>query len=294
MAMKGTGYILLDFREKPHLIIWSILAGMLWAVANTLTIFAIRDVGLSIAFPLWNTNSLVGLGQGVDAQWAQVQNVYQRRADLVPNLVATVKGYAAHEREVLEAVTESRSKVGSMRASPDMLNSPAEMAKFQQAQESLGSALSRLLLVVERYPDLKANQNFLELQSQLEGTENRIAVERKRFNESAQVYNTRIKQFPANIAAGFFRFKEKAYFEAAPGSEKAPVVDFLIHTPLVQTAIRSAFIVPRRHRRRPHEKQEKNSSGPMLRMPSFDTILRRQSSPPRHPGHLRSYLQRRD
>lgn len=184
-------------------------------------------VGLVLFFWVQSTyNGIVALEQDVTAKWAQVQNVYQRRADLVPNLVATVKGYAAHEREVLEAVTESRSKVGSIRVNQDMLNNPAEMAKFQQAQDSLGGALSRLLLVVERYPDLKANQNFLELQSQLEGTENRITVERKRFNESAQAYNTRIKQFPANMAAGFFNFKEKAYFEAAPGSEKAPAVDF--------------------------------------------------------------------
>jgi len=171
-------------------------------------------------------NSIIALEQDVTAKWAQVENVYQRRADLVPNLVATVKGYAAHEREVLEAVTESRSRVGSVRLTPDMLNNPAELTRFQQAQDSLSGALSRLLLVVERYPDLKANQNFLELQSQLEGTENRIAVERKRFNESAQAYNTRIKQFPANLIAGFFQFKEKAYFQAVAGSEKAPVVDF--------------------------------------------------------------------
>jgi len=183
--------------------------------------------GIIVFFSVMSTyNNLVALEQDVTAKWAQVQNVYQRRADLVPNLVNTVKGYAAHEREVLEAVTESRSKVGSIRMTPEMLNNPAEMAKFQQAQDSLSSALSRLLLVVERYPDLKASQNFLELQSQLEGTENRIAVERKRFNESAQAYNTRLKQFPTNLIAGFFSFREKAYFEAAPGSEKAPVVDF--------------------------------------------------------------------
>ena len=188
---------------------------------------ALVVVGLLLFFWGQSTyNGIVALQQDVTAKWGQVQNVYQRRADLVPNLVATVKGYATHEREVFEAVTESRSKVGSIRVTQDMLNNPAEMAKFQQAQDGLGSALSRLLLVVENYPELKANQNFLELQSQLEGTENRIAVERKRFNESAQAYNTRIKQFPANMLAGFFGFKEKAYFEAAPGSEKAPVVDF--------------------------------------------------------------------
>jgi LemA protein len=171
-------------------------------------------------------NEVVTLEQGVNAQWAQVQNVYQRRADLIPNLVATVKGYAAHESEVLQAVTASRSQVGSIQATPGILNNPAEFQKFQQAQASLGSALQRLLVVVERYPDLKANQNFLELQSQLEGSENRITVERKRFNESAQQYNTRIKQFPTNLVAGFFRFTEKQYFQGTPGSEKAPVVDF--------------------------------------------------------------------
>jgi LemA protein len=188
---------------------------------------ALVVVGLLLFFWGQSTyNGIVALQQDVTAKWGQVQNVYQRRADLVPNLVATVKGYATHEREVFEAVTESRSKVGSIRVTQDMLNNPAEMAKFQQAQDGLGSALSRLLLVVENYPELKANQNFLELQSQLEGTENRITVERMRFNESAQAYNTRIKQFPANMLAGFFGFKEKAYFEAAPGSEKAPVVDF--------------------------------------------------------------------
>lgn len=171
-------------------------------------------------------NQLVQLDEQVTASWAQVQNVYQRRADLVPNLVATVRGYAAHEREVLETVTASRAQVGSVQVTPQMLNNPAEFQKFQQAQAGLTSALSRLLLVVERYPDLKANQNFLELQSQLEGSENRIAVERKRFNESAQSYNTRIKQFPALVFARMYGFGEKQYFQAAPGSERAPVVDF--------------------------------------------------------------------
>ena len=171
-------------------------------------------------------NDLVAQEQNVNASWAQVENVYQRRADLVPNLVATVKGYAGHEREVLEAVTASRSQVGSMQVTPDILNKPAEFQKFQAAQAGLSGALSRLLLVVERYPDLKANQNFLELQSQLEGSENRIAVERRRFNEAAQVYNTRLRQFPANLVARNLGFQEKQYFKGAAGSEKAPVVDF--------------------------------------------------------------------
>lgn len=182
---------------------------------------------LIVAFSIWGMyNDIVARQQDVESNWAQVQNVYQRRADLVPNLVATVKGYAAHESQVLEAVTASRAQVGSIQVRPDMLNNPAELQKFQQAQAGLSSALSRLLLVVERYPDLKANQNFLELQSQLEGTENRIAVERRKFNESAQAYNTKIMQFPANVVARLFDFQKKAYFESAPGSEKAPVVDF--------------------------------------------------------------------
>jgi LemA protein len=180
-----------------------------------------------IGFSAWGTyNSLVAEQQTVESKWAQVENVYQRRADLIPNLVATVKGYAAHESQVLEAVTASRAQVGSIRVTPDILNNPAEFQKFQQAQSGLTSALSRLMVVVERYPDLKANQNFLELQSQLEGTENRITVERMRFNEAAQSYNTKVMQFPGNIFARLFGFQKKAYFQSAPGSEKAPVVDF--------------------------------------------------------------------
>ena len=171
-------------------------------------------------------NDMVAKEQEVNQLWAQVENVYQRRADLIPNLVATVKGYAAHESEVLETVTASRAQVGSIQVSKDILNNPVEFQKFQQAQSGLSSALSRLMLVVEKYPDLKANQNFLELQSQLEGSENRIAQERKRFNEGAQTYNTRIKQFPAIIVARFFGFNEKQYFQGAPGSEKPPVVNF--------------------------------------------------------------------
>jgi LemA protein len=189
---------------------------------------AVLVLGVVVAlFAVWGIyNDIVGREQDVISKWAQVENVYQRRADLVPNLVATVKGYAAHEREVLQNVTASRAQVGSMQVSRDVLENPAEFQKFQQAQAGLGSALSRLLLVVERYPDLKASQNFLELQSQLEGTENRIAVERKRFNESAQSYNTRIKQFPAVLIARMFGFDEKQYFQATPGSERAPTVDF--------------------------------------------------------------------
>jgi LemA protein len=182
---------------------------------------------LFIGISAWSTyNGLVSSQQTVESSWAQVENVYQRRADLIPNLVATVKGYAAHESETLEAVTASRAQVGSMQITPEVLNNPEAFQKFQQAQAGLSSALSRLMVVVEKYPDLKANQNFLELQSQLEGTENRITVERKRFNEVAQTYNTKVLQFPANIFARIFGFQKKAYFQSAPGSEKAPVVNF--------------------------------------------------------------------
>jgi len=171
-------------------------------------------------------NDLVAQQQNVQAQWSQVENVYQRRADLIPNLVATVKGYAAHEATVLEDVARSRSQAGSIRLTPELLNNPAEFQKFQQAQNNLSGALSRLLAVAENYPDLKASQNFLSLQSQLEGTENRITVERRRFNEAAQAYNTRIMQFPTNLVARSFGFLEKPYFQAVAGSEKVPTVDF--------------------------------------------------------------------
>ncbi len=186
-------------------------------------IIAVLIVGASA---MGTYNGLVKEQQNVNAKWSQVENDYQRRADLIPNLVATVKGYAGHEKETLEAVTASRAQVGSMQVTPEILNNPAEFQKYQQAQSGLTSALSRLMVVVERYPDLKANQNFLDLQSQLEGTENRITVARMRFNEAAQTYNTKVKQFPSNIFARMFGFKEKAYFQSAPGSEKAPVVDF--------------------------------------------------------------------
>jgi len=190
-----------------------------------LAVIVIAAVVLGIS--AWGTyNGLVTAQQDVEAKWAQVENVYQRRADLIPNLVATVKGYAAHETETLQAVTASRAQVGSIQVTPEILNNPAEFQKFQQAQAGLTSALSRLMVVVERYPELKANQNFLELQNQLEGTENRISVERMRFNESAQAYNTRVMRFPTNIFARLFGFERKAYFQAAPGSDQAPTVDF--------------------------------------------------------------------
>ncbi|MDR1728875.1 MAG: LemA family protein [Acidobacteriota bacterium] len=171
-------------------------------------------------------NGMVAADESVKTAWAQVENAYQRRADLIPNLVETVKGYAAHESETLEAVTASRSQAGSVQMTPEMLGDPAALQKFEAVQGSLSSALSRLLVVVERYPDLKANQNFLTLQDQLEGTENRIAVERRRFNEAAQAYNVKIRRFPGTLFAGMFGFAPKAYFQSAPGSDAAPTVDF--------------------------------------------------------------------
>ncbi len=170
-------------------------------------------------------NSMVTLEEGVTAQWSQVENVYQRRADLIPNLVNTVKGYAAHEKETLEGVIEARAKATSVNINPEKLDAQS-IQQFQDAQSGLSSALSRLMVVVEKYPDLKANQNFLDLQAQLEGTENRITVERRRFNETAQAYNTTIRKFPKNIMAGIFGFEKKDYFEAQQGAEKAPEVQF--------------------------------------------------------------------
>jgi len=173
-------------------------------------------------------NSMVGLQEEVEGQWGNVQNVYQRRADLIPNLVETVKGYASHERETLEAVIQARAQATQMTAeiTPETLNDPQMLQKFDAAQSGLSSALARLMVVVERYPDLKANQNFMDLQHQLEGTENRIAVERRKFNDVARNYNTVIRRFPANIVAGMFGFDKRPYFEAATGADQAPTVDF--------------------------------------------------------------------
>src|SRR5205085_6620370 len=180
-------------------------------------------------------NNLVELDQQVQAQWAQVENDYQRRYDLIPNLVRTVQGAANFEKSTLEAVVNARARVGQVAApaaggppgtqASSTPNDPQKMAEFEAAQQNLSGALSRLLVVVERYPDLKSNQNFLELQSQLEGTENRIAVERKRYNDVVATYNTATKKFPANLVAGS-RFPEKAYFRGTAGSEKAPEVNF--------------------------------------------------------------------
>ncbi len=168
---------------------------------------------------------MVTLSESVDKQWADVENVYQRRADLIPNLVATVKGYANHEKETLEGVINARAKATSTTINAGNLT-PDKIAAFQQAQDGLSSALSKLMVVVERYPELKANQNFLELQAQLEGTENRISVERRKFNESARKYNTEIKLFPKNMMANMFGFEKKPYFEAQEGADTAPKVEF--------------------------------------------------------------------
>lgn len=170
-------------------------------------------------------NRFVNREEGVKTAWSNVETQYQRRSDLIPNLVNTVKGYAAHETQTLEAVTEARTRATSINLSADDLT-PEKLAEFQQAQGDVRSALGRLIAVSERYPDLKANQNFLELQSQLEGTENRIAVARKDFNETAQQYNMAVRRFPGNLVAKLFGFEQKPYFQAAEGSQAAPQVQF--------------------------------------------------------------------
>lgn len=194
---------------------------------NTLVIIAVVIlVGiLAVLTGVGTYNGLVSREEGVSSQWAQVQNVYQRRADLIPNLVETVKGYADFEKSTLTAVIEARSKATAVNINPENLNAES-LKTFQESQGNLSSALARLMVVVEKYPDLKANQNFLELQAQLEGTENRITVERKKFNETAQEYNTFIRKFPKNLFASMFGFDKKAYFESTPGAEKAPEVKF--------------------------------------------------------------------
>jgi LemA protein len=196
--------------------------GCLIAIVAAIAIGALIVIG--------TYNNLVSLSQAVDAQWAQVENVYQRRADLVPNLVATVKGAANFEKSTYIAVAEARAKVGQVQASiPQNVTSNAQgFAQYEAAQNGLTSALSRLLAVVENYPDLKASENFLTLQAQLEGTENRIAVERMRYNDDARAYDTALQSFPTVAIAGFFgdRFKPKQYFQAQPGAQTAPKVQF--------------------------------------------------------------------
>lgn len=188
-------------------------------------IITLAIVAVIVIWGVSGYNGLVSMDEGVQNKWADVETQYQRRADLIPNLVNTVKGYAAHEKETLEGVVKARSEATSVKI--DAENMTAEqMAQYQKAQNGVSSALSKLLLVVEKYPDLKANQNFLELQSQLEGTENRITVARRDFNGAAKEYNTAIRKFPKNILAGMFGFEKKAYFEAQEGAEKAPEVQF--------------------------------------------------------------------
>lgn len=196
--------------KKGNVVLWSVLG-------------AAAFIALSFA---GGYNELVRLDERVTAAWAQVENVYQRRLDLIPNLVETVKGYASHESGVLQAVTEARAKATSTTVNASTITDPEQFKQFAQSQAALSGALGRLLAVAENYPDLKANTNFLELQAQLEGTENRIAVERGRFNEAAQAFNTRIRQFPSNILGGLFGFKTKQYFQADATAQAAPKVQF--------------------------------------------------------------------
>ena len=190
------------------------------------TIIIIAAIALVIY--LWfksGYNAMVEKQETVQAQWAQVENVYQRRADLIPNLVATVKGYAEHEQGTLTAVIEARAKATGVTIDPTNIT-PEQLEQFQAAQDQLSGALSRLLVSIERYPDLKANENFMALQSQLEGTENRIAVERQKFNDTAKDYNQYIRKFPRNIIASLFDFEKVGYFKAQSGAETAPKVEF--------------------------------------------------------------------
>lgn len=188
-------------------------------------VITIAIVAVVLIWGVSGYNGLVSMDEGVQNKWADVETQYQRRADLIPNLVNTVKGYAAHEKETLEGVVKARSEATNVKIDPENMTAE-QMAQYQKAQNGVSSALSKLLLVVEKYPDLKANQNFLELQSQLEGTENRITVARRDFNGAAKEYNTAIRKFPKNILAGMFGFEKKTYFEAEEGAEKAPEVQF--------------------------------------------------------------------
>jgi LemA protein len=197
---------------KAVLIVLAILAAIMFALFSSFR---------------GNYNRMVELDEGVNAAWAQVENQYQRRMDLIPNLVETVRGFANQEQETLTAVTEARSRAGGvMQMDESLLDNPEAFARFEQAQQELGSALQRLLVVTENYPQLRSNENFLTLQDQLEGTENRIAVERRRFNETAREYNTFIRQFPRVIIANISGFEPRDYFEAAAGADEAPAVNF--------------------------------------------------------------------
>lgn len=192
------------------------------------TIIIIVLVALLAILAMWGVstyNGLIAMEENVNAQWANVENQYQRRADLIPNLVATVKGYATHESQTLENVIAARARATQVTVNADNLT-PEALQSYQNAQGELTSALGRLLMVAENYPDLKANQNFRDLQAQLEGTENRIAVERGRFNEMAKGYNASIRRFPRNMLASMFGFEKKPYFEAEAGASQAPRVEF--------------------------------------------------------------------
>lgn len=198
---------------------------------GTIILLAVLAVIVILAISLFSWysktyNGLVRMDENVNQSWAQVQNQYQRRMDLIPNLVEVVKGYAAHEKDVFTQVAEARSNAGKIQLTPEILNNPQLFQQFQQAQAGLSSALSRLLAVAEAYPQLKANENFLQLQAQLEGTENRISVERQRFNQAVQEFNTQIRVFPVNFVAGMMGFQQKQYFQSEPGAERAPKVKF--------------------------------------------------------------------
>ncbi len=197
-----------------------------WIIALSITGVILFGILIIVMSGIGSYNKFVTLNEDVNTKWSQVQTDYQRRTDLIPNLVSTVKGYAKFEQKVLTDVTEARSKVGSLQVTKEVLNDPAAFQRFQQAQGQLGGALSRLLATVENYPNLKASEGFLQLQAQLEGTENRIKISRVKFNESVQVYNTTIKRFPAVVIANLTGFREKQYFQAAAGAENAPKVDF--------------------------------------------------------------------
>lgn len=189
------------------------------------TIIILAVVGIVLIWAVVGYNGLVSADEAVNTAWSNVENQYQRRADLIPNLVSTVKGYAAHEQETLDAVTEARTRATQMTISAEDLTEE-KLQEYQAAQGELGTALGRLLAITEAYPDLKANRNFLELQAQLEGTENRISVERRNFNDAAREYNTSIRSFPKNILAGMFGFETRPYFEAAEGAAEVPAVQF--------------------------------------------------------------------
>lgn len=192
------------------------------------TIVGLSVLGFFVIVFLWGMgqyNGMVTADEAVTKTWANVESQYQRRSDLIPNLVSTVKGYAAHEQNTLNAVVEARAKATQTTIDPTNMTAES-LAKYQAAQSQVGSSLNRLLVTVEQYPNLKANQNFLELQAQLEGTENRISVERQRFNEAAQGFNVLIRKFPKNVIAGMFGFEKRVYFEAEEGAAKAPEVKF--------------------------------------------------------------------